>query len=309
MIGINMTREEWKQADRLPYYLIDAYKFQAARIDGICCLILRPSGDLGNISAIRKHLAHLREICEWPVVFELPSLSRQRRAALIEARIAFVVTGKQVYLPFIGIQLQERSDRESMVAPVLSKLQPSAQMLLFAFILGMNKPVHLSEMTRRFGLSAMSLSRAADQLAQLSLIRKRREGVHLLLSAEITPGDLYQKAKPYLINPVRKTIYIMKSEITPEMFPAGLSALADRSLLQFPALEVRGTAKSGKLFAGAVKQLIDEEKQCALELWKYDPRLICGDDRIDALSLAESLKNNTDERVEQMLEDLLAEVW
>ena len=48
--------------------------------------------------------------------------------------------------------------------------------------------------------------------------------------------------------------------------------------------------------------------QCVLELWKYDPRLICGDGQIDALSMAESFKDSSDERIEQMIDGILKEV-
>ncbi|MDD2510474.1 MAG: hypothetical protein PHP26_06240 [Syntrophomonas sp.] len=70
-----------------------------------------------------------------------------------------------------------------------------------------------------------------------------------------------------------------------------------------------GTIQSEKAISNAGARLIDAEKQCALELWKYDPRLICGDGKADVLSLAISLKDVADERVEQMLDEILTEVW
>ena len=308
-LGVNVARAEWKQADKLPHFLLNEYRFEAVSIGGTQCLFLKPATELSAINVIKKHLKRLREICKWPVVFELPAITRQRRTSFIEAKIAFVVPRKQIYLPFMGVQLQDRCDSETAITPVLERLQPSAQMLLFAFIIRKNKPMYLSDMTKWFGFSAMTISRAANQLTQVGLASKNSDGVKKVLVSDMTPQALYQKAKPYLINPVRKTVYISRTVITPEMFRAGLSAIADRSMLNPPMPEVWGTVQSEKAISNAGARLIDAEKQCALELWKYDPRLICGDGKADALSLAVSLKDVADERVEQMLDEILTEVW
>ena len=67
------------------------------------------------------------------IVFELTAISRQRRKSFIDAKIAFVVPEKQIYLPFLGSFLTERCDSEGLV-PATEKLQPSAQMMLFSSI-------------------------------------------------------------------------------------------------------------------------------------------------------------------------------
>lgn len=309
ILGIKVARIEWEQASQLPYFLQNKYSFEFVKLGDTVCIFLKPISELETINVIKKHLMKLREIYDGFVVFELDAITRQRRASFIEAKIAFVVPGKQVYLPFIGAHLQDRCDSDEAITPVLEKLQPSAQMLLFAFIIGKNKPMYLSEMTKRFHFSAMTISRAANQLIQTGWISKRNEGTQKLIVSELTPQDLYRKVKPYLINPVRKTVFISRTEITSEMFHSGLSALADRSMLNPPMPEVWGIVKSDKLISGFSTHLIDAEKQCVLELWKYDPRLICRDGKIDTLSLLASLKDITDERVEQMLEDMLNKVW
>ena len=309
ILGIEVERSAFPQAGKLPYFLTDEYRFESALLDGVPCLFLKPIGELGTINVLKKHLKRLREACACPAVFELQTITRQRRSSFIDARIPFVVPGKHLYLPFMGIQLQDRCDSEAAISPVLEKLQPSAQMLLFAFILGKNKVMYLSEMTKQFGFSAMTISRAANQLVQIRLVSKISDGVQKVLSSELTPEELFRKAAPYLINPVRKVVYINRSELGSAMFPAGLSALADRRMLSPPVPETWGTSESSGRFAGAGARLIDTDTQCALELWKYDPRLISGNDQMDALSLAASLDDEKDERVEQALQDILKKVW
>ena len=53
----------------------------------------------------------------------------------------------------------------------------------------------------------------------------------------------------------------------------------------------------------------DSEKQCALQLWRYDPRRISQTGGVDVLSLAASLADDMDERVEQCIEEILEKVW
>jgi DNA-binding MarR family transcriptional regulator len=309
ILGVEVERSLFPQVGKLPYFLTNDYRFETVRIDGTQCLFLQPVGELATINMIKKHLKRLREVCDCPPVFELETITQQRRKSFIAARIAFAVPGKHIYLPFIGVQLQDRCDSKTAITPVLKKLQPSAQMLLFAFILRKNKAMYLSEMTKQFSFSAMTISRAASQLVQMQLISKSNDGVQKVLTADITPEELFRKAAPYLINPVRKVVYINRLELNHKMFHAGLSALADMSMLNPPVPETWGTAESAGNLTGVNVHLIDTDTQCALELWKYDPRLISGNGQIDALSLATSLSGEKDERVEQTLQDTLQKVW
>jgi len=58
------------------------------------------------------------------------------------------------------------------------------------------------------------------------------------------------------------------------------------------------------------KDFIKDKKLVEIELWDYDPRLFSNSSNVDILSLYASLKDETDERVEQALEDVLrGELW
>jgi hypothetical protein len=308
MLGLDVRRKVLSKAASLPYFLLSEYSIQEGSIGTIQCLFLRPVGNLSIIQGIKNHLKRLQEACGWPVVLELDDISRQRAMTLIKVGIAFVVPGKQLYLPFMGIALQQKWVSESQAKSIPEKLQPSAQMILFAFILGKNEPQYLKNLAKRFNLSAMTMSRAADQLVRAGLLEKRSEGVRKLLVSDMSPKVLYMMAAPFLIDPVRKTVHVDRADIGPQMFPSGLSALADKSRLNAPVPEVWGIAAKLEELPKP-EPLIDAQRQCALAFWKYDPRFISGDKWPDTLSLAASLKGLDDERVGQALDELLAEVW
>lgn len=307
ILGVPVVRTEWKQQASLPFFLNEKYTFEQADVGGVSCLIVRPIEELDTINAIKKHVARMHAVSGRQIVFELTAISRQRRKSFIDAKIAFVVPEKQIYLPFLGSFLTERCDSESLVLAT-EKLQPSAQMMLFAYILNGNKPMPMTPFAERFAFSAMTITRAANQLVELGLLNKSNSvGAQKMLHTELDTKQLYRKAAPHLIQPIRTTVFIEKSAVTRDMFPAGLSALSDMSMLNPPEVETWGMA-GGKM-EGSCQKLIDTEKQCALQLWRYDPRRISQTDEIDALSLAASLADNTDERVEQCIAEILEKVW
>ena len=307
ILGVPVVRTEWKQQASLPFFLNEKYTFEQADVGGVSCLIVRPIEELDTINAIKKHVARMHAVSGRQIVFELTAISRQRRKSFIDAKIAFVVPEKQIYLPFLGSFLTERCDSEGLVLAT-EKLQPSAQMMLFAYILNGNKPMPMTPFAERFAFSAMTITRAANQLVELGLLNKSNSvGAQKMLHTELDTKQLYRKAAPHLIQPIRTTVFIEKSAVTRDMFPAGLSALSDMSMLNPPEVETWGMA-GGKM-EGSCQKLIDTEKQCALQLWRYDPRRISKTDEIDALSLAASLADNTDERVEQCIEEILEKIW
>ena len=310
ILGLPVIRAEWKQQDRLPFFLIEKYKYEQVTLGDTVCLFLHPQEELDTVNAIEKHFRRIGELCECPMVLEMPVLTSRRRKTLIEARIPFVIPGKQIYLPFLGTMLTEKCDAETTgIGP--DKLRPSAQQLLFAMIFDGCQPMPLAPLAKRFQVSAMTITRAADQLCKTDLIKKigMGSGAQKMLITEYSPKELYQKMRPYLIQPVRKTVYIDKADVHPEMFPAGLFALSEMSMLNPPAIQTWGTVRLSLEKGSYTGTLLDTNKQCALQVWKYDPRMISQTKMVDVLSLALSLAEDEDERTQQCLEELTERIW
>jgi hypothetical protein len=129
-----------------------------------------------------------------------------------------------------------------------------------------------------------------------------------VLTSELTAKELFTKTQPVLFNPVRRQFYIDRSELPENCFFAGESALSKKSMIGAPPVEVYGVAKTRK-FVSQTTQLIDNAKQCQIELWRYDPTILSGEQCADPLSLALSLAHLNDERVELAVEEVLERVW
>lgn len=294
-LGERVVRQPWQEIENLPYYLSDEYDMQQVTIGTQECLILLPKGRLPVISALKKHIGRIKQSWNAPVVIELKTISYQRRQTLIEHKIPFIVPEKQLFLPFMGAYLQEKLESKEEI--VVNHIQPSAQMLLLHFIYNKNAPLYLSQMPETLGFSAMTISRSAKQLSATGFLETHKEGVQVVLTSTLSPKELFERTEPLLTNPVRKIIYMDKTEIKADFFIAGLSALTKKSMLNLPTVSVYGTTTLPKTKAvGSV--LIDSEKQCEVELWKYKPTVLSGENCADTLSLALSLREEKDERIQ-----------
>lgn len=307
MLGIEIVREKWNETNKLPYSLLDEYEFQSVKLDDCKCIFIKPKEEMAVINTIKKHLIAIRRKSNLPIVFELDRITRQKLKSLIENKIPFIITGKQIYLPFMGIALQEKFDCEWELS--FEKMLPSAQMILFDFIYGKCKPVYLSEAAKRLDITPMSASRAARQLKKFGLVNIQTEGRFNLLCCELSPQELFEKAQNYLVNPIRKTVYINKDMIEDSMFKSGLSALALYGMLNPPLMEVYGS--TGQMQNIKYDEtLTDTEKQCVLEFWKYDTEKLSKGNKADILSLAVSFAQDNDMRIQTDIENLLKEkVW
>lgn len=308
-LGIEVFRKKWEGSKKLSYFLLDEYSFEEVTLGDVKCLFIKPKNGIAIINILKKHLAVIKKQCDMPIVLELDTLTGQKRKSFIENRISFVVNNKQIYLPFMGVALREIFDSETPAFGNLEALLPSAQMILFFFIYNKCTPAYLSEIAERLDLSAMSVTRAAKQLVEFGLLSERCEGRLKILYSELSPEDLFLKAKAYFGNPVRKTVYIEKKYVDNRMFLSGISALSQMSMLNPSQTETYGTVVPIKGIEYS-KELIDTDKQCKLEFWKYNPTLISNGGCADILSLAVCFENEIDERVQTEIEKLLKEkVW
>lgn len=305
-LGLEATMTPWAEAERFPLYLRSGKKYFLLHIGGVECVLIEADEKNFSLSSFRKQVAKLPGQPEHLVLCFKHLESRQRRA-LIEAKIPFIVPGSQVYLPFLGIVLQERM-KSVKAAP--EKLSPTAQLILLYLIYEPDvQPIRKVDLAKRLELSAMNVTRAIQELEALELVTVERVGRSDYVSAVDSGKFLYEKAMPYMIDPVQKRLYVQKADMFSELPMAGEYALATHSMLNGPQIECKAiNRKKYKELDGIEK--IDPAWSSSLdyiqlELWKYDPQPLADDDTVDVISLTLSLRGNQDERVEQAVEEMM----
>jgi len=299
--------ERWRGAAKLPAYLRGQYDFFDGTVGTAHILFLR-STDEPLPSAAKKHERALRPNWTGPVAFAFERISARTRQRMVSEGLSFVVPGNQLYLPALGVNLRERYQAR---AQTVDRLRPSAQ-LLFLHVLTNGSPASNtpSGMARQLGYTAMAMGQALNQLEDAKLVTVHKEGRERRFELAGEPADLWLEAQLLLASPVsRRRFVVGVAAPVHKGLTAGLSAMAGYSALAEPSVPVvaldRAKARS-LLEAPGVEELpAAEEAELEVEVWSYDPALLADGPSVDRLSLYLSLRDDTDERVQSALDEMM----
>lgn len=296
----------------LPNYTNARYRLEEVVLEGIKTVFIYPKTEMDAVNAVNKHIERIEKETGATAVLIPGRLTTRQKEYLLGEHIPFIVEGRQIYLPFMALYLQERCDAEKRED---QDLLPSTQLLLLYYIYQGCSELLTSDACRALSFTATSISRACRQLEDSGLIQTERRGVQKVILSDREPKALFEEAKDYLKNPVKRTIYVSKSDIEENMLSSGYSALSGYSPLNPPVTECYAAGSIASLERRATVRLQNAEDQCAVELWRYDPRILAAVDgsskenRVDRLSLALAFEDTRDERTEAAVNEMLNTLW
>lgn len=312
--GVPVAWDELVLRDAPPF-LRQAYELAEVAIGDqwLLAVIVREGHAIQPV-AFEKHVARLRmfarrnELAEYCLVADdVPAYIRKR---LIERGIPFVVPGRELYLPQIGRAVRARRQRRQ-AAPV-SRFMPATQsVFLLALVEPDAFPARPTDIAARLRLAPMTVGRAFNDIEAAGLGRAARKGNERWLAFEKSADQLWHEAIPCLRDPVRA-----KRRIRLEDFPvaervtAGETALASWTQLLPPPEPVFAVAsREWQPVVGDTEEIpIAEPGTCIVQLWRYDPRTLARQGRVDRYSLWLSLENEPDERVQAVREKLMEDM-
>ena len=309
-LGLDPKTSHWVSNKKPPYYLQDTFEFRELMLlDQRILLAIDRRTKSPPASGIREQMDTLQKIAGIPVAYVTRTLASYERKRLIQQKVPFIVPGNQLYLPWIGIDLREYF-RQRSKAPDAA-FNPSTQALLITALLRTPwDPIwHPFPAAIKLGYTAMTVSRALRELTEAGIgeIRRERRTQSLYLGDQ--PGGIWDRAKPLLRSPVKRTEWATPAPVLkPSQAPAaGMSALAQQTMVADPKWPVRavstrqwlsatraGLARLPEPIAGAYQW----------QIWTYDPKLGAARKIVDPLSLALSLQGENDERIQSGLEEL-----
>lgn len=310
-IATNIKISRWKYNNKFPIFLNEIYKFYFTEILGRDCLLLEIQDEAMGITVLNKHIKLIKSIMDDEVIFVYKTISRFRRKSLIEQRIPFVVEDKQMFLPFLGLDLKELKDKHKEEIRTFSD---STQLTFLYFLYNKELKINGTELAETLNVTAMTASRVLNELHNLGLIAYEIGGKTGRSKEYRRIGDpeYYNEGSKYLKNPVKDTVCVEKIK---ENYPvAGLEALSMISMVNPPDRKVRAIFKKDfdrikdKIILD--KARIMDEKIDELEVWCYDPVFLSKNNIVDLVSLSLSLGEINDERIEQALEQRMeTEEW
>ena len=262
-----------------------------------------------KIEKLKKQADIIKNTLGLPVAFIFEKIEAYNRKRLIQKNVAFIIPGKQIYLPFLFTHLGEIKSEQPKQR---EKLNPAAQCLLFYYLLG-NKVTGLNfkAIAEKLNYGQMTITRAANTLNENGLC-KIEGGKNKTLVFERDKREIWNKALPYLNSPAEKEIYLDEISNNNDFFITGINALSKYS-------NIAGDNKDTfAVFKYKLRNISNQEKRSAMnpikenfliQIWKYDPGNLTENKYVDPLSLYLTFKDIEDERIENELNNLIEKLW
>ncbi len=312
--GLEFLENDFLEIDKMPLFLRKGYKYHAVSVGEVKLLLVDCSKKSNlNGDELIKNVENIQKYTDtsFGVVLIFNSATNYLRELLIASRIAFVIPGKQIYIPMLGMVLVERMQpkykNEKIVAN--AKLQPTTQALFLNLLVTNDFSRSMEVIAKELNVTKMSISRAFKELYDMDLVDERcvKAGCNYLFKDR--PYEVWEKGKSKLFNPIMKAIYVLEDSISmalkDELIISGESALAEYSMLSSPKTPVFGiTSKRLKLFEGQYKKVpFKDQGTYIIEVWKHE--LPYQNGIVNPLGVALLLQDVIDERINISITEML----
>ena len=292
-------------SEQLPLFVSAPYAlYTASLLNHEHVLVISKNEDSPTPEQISLQKNAIETLSRLPCIFVFKEVTREICKLLIKKGVCFVIPQKQCFLPRYIVSIREDkfalpNSRKRM------KLSPLAQMLFVNYLIEKkeNHVISFQKFIVKFKLNKVYVSRTTRELQDFGLAEITSSGHCKMLSFDIDRKTLWQKALPFLINPVQKRIRVQNA---PQGLPlAGISALSAYSNLNDD--DVQTHAIYHRSFDLKNTEVFQFEGDC-LELWKYQP-LASPNGIVDRFSLYLALKDDPDPRVQGALNEMLEAIW
>lgn len=284
------------------------YKFYDGEFHGMPLLFAEPKGKVATPRCLSVTANNLTSLLQLPIVFLLPACPAYERQRLIDKDVYFVVSEKYVHLPMLLANERVRKTKQAKT------LTPVAQyLLLYHLQIGSIEGMAARDIEDKIPYSYASITLGLTCLEDLGLCKKvaeasKRKVIHF----DMKGMNLWEQAQPFLVNPVEERIYC-DGLLSDDSFPeCGINALAHYTRLN-PDSErtIMMSVKQLRNFKSSEVLVRPNEfdGNIIIEAWKYPPVTATGvkAEWVDKLSLAISLREDEDPRVEGEVERLINE--
>ena len=287
-----------------------AYRFYDGVYLGVPLLFAEPKGEVASPHNLSITAGNLTSLFNLPTVVLLASCPAYERQRLIDKNVFFVVSEKYAHLPML---VANERIRRTKIAKTLT---PVAQyILLYHLQVESLEGMAALDMEGKLPYAYTSITLGITCLTDLGLCEKVADGSkRKVMRFQKAGKELWERALPLLVNPVEQKIYCDEF-LSKASFPVcGINALAHYTRLN-PDPEriiMMGMERFRELKAsGALVRPNEFDGNVVIEAWKYPPVAKMGETPqwVDKLSLALSLHDDDDPRVEKEVELMIEKLW
>lgn len=315
----------------LPAFYQGLYRFIGGHIAEEPYLLMLLTQEDTKATDLRKHISHVANSVEEPIIIGSEAMSPRRRDWFIKERQPFIVPGHQIYLPQFGAVLNETYT--SKIKRPVDELSPASQAVLFYLLLRPDSsPAIPSKIAKTLWYTAMSIGRALDELEALELIRTQKVGRKREANLRAGRLETFERARDFLRSPTLGHGHPWPTDVPlpNDALLSGESALAELTMLS--ATAPRTYAIHAADWPAASRALVgdrgqdrfaieDHEAEIMIEMWQYNPSTLLNisspfsvDDilldevTVDPLSLFAQFHRHEDERLRMAADELIEEM-
>ncbi len=300
-----------------PRFFLDLYDFNEVIFLNQSLILAFVNGNTERTPVqLDKHREFIREGSgkETVFVFRKDAIQAYTRNRMIHRGIPFIIPGWQVFMPFMMIELKEFGMARKKRGLHSKKLSIAAQTLLLYHLQKKRLDDHtLSDLSVLLSFDKMTVFNAVSELLELKLcetgLKGRNKTLHFLEHGK----KLWEKALPYLKNPIWHT-HQVKLALAPELmlFKSGMTALAHYSMMADNDYETYAISQETWKTVNAKWDLAEipnpENGSLSVEVWRGNPGILAEDGIIDRLSAYLIFMEDADERVHASIVKILEEL-
>ena len=276
------------------------YRLQI-KIEGLKFVILKRANE--DFRNTKNLVVNIERRINLPVVVVLANIDTYQRKSLIESKINFIIPESQLYVPTIGILLNERGmGYRNTFNETLSSI--STMVLLMHLNKKTIEGKSVSEIAKEMGYSIKTLSLAVNELEKAGFIRIKVLGRKKLIEFTLSPENLWEQFYVMSASPVKKVLYTTKEDLALEIgVKSSDSALSEMSMLSAPSFTTFAVYERDKRIKEL--ELNPSVGKTVIEVWKTDPKLNAQNGKVDIFSLALTYKDDDDPRIRKELNRLI----
>ncbi|HCE44568.1 MAG TPA: hypothetical protein DET40_13565 [Lentisphaeria bacterium] len=302
---------------RFPRFFLDLYDFhEAIFLEQAFILAFANKKNESTPAQLDKHRELIKEATgkETVFVFQRDAMAAYNRNRMIRHRIPFIIPGWQIFMPFMMIELKEFGMAKINRAVSAEKLSIAAQtLLLYHLQKKVLEDFTFAELSDLFSFDKMTVFNAIFEMQELKLcetgFKGRNKNIHFIVQGRA----LWEKALPYLKNPIWHNHQVKLTRNPDAMFfKSGMTALAHYSMIADNDYETYAVSqKTWKAVAAnwALTEIPNpEEDSILIEVWRGNPAMLAEKGIIDRLSTYLIFREDADERVQASLDKILEDV-
>jgi hypothetical protein len=290
---------------QLPLYITATCKVKETTICGqrICLLIAKDWENIPTPDQLSKQMFFVTQKIGFPAVYVFDKVVSYNVQRMIRKGINFIIPNKHLFIPALMMDLRKAPEK---LPQKVIRLTSFAQFLLFYHLQKERlNSATTQQLADKFIQPYRTVSRAVKGLEELglcNLVGGKEKQLQFITKGK----DLWVLAQNFLQNPVERNLFTDVALHEDQACLSNINALAHYTMINDEEKRFYAIDK------GSVKNLTVETNKYAcdntIEVWRYNPCPLSDNGFVDKLSLYLILKDDTDERVQGELEQMINEI-